>query len=153
MAACAFGLYATLRHQTDLFADTPALVAGMLQKFGMTDLGRYLLFAVPFCLVHSLMEEYYWRWFVFGWLKRWVPLWPAIVLSSLAFMGHHVVVLNVYFPDRFWTATVPFSLAIAIGGAVWAVLYARSGSLLGPWISHLIVDIAIMAIGYDLVFR
>ena len=28
-----------------------------------------------------------------------------------------------------------------------------SGSLVGPWLSHLIVDAAIMAIGYDLVFQ
>ncbi len=68
-------------------------------------------------------------------------------------MGHHVIVLWVYFPGRFAAAVVPFSLAIAFGGAVWAWLYHRTGSLLGPWLSHAIVDFAVMAIGYDLAFR
>jgi membrane protease YdiL (CAAX protease family) len=68
-------------------------------------------------------------------------------------MSHHVIVLSVYFPGRFWSAVVPFSLAIALGGAAWAWIYHKSGSLIGPWISHLIVDVAVMAIGYDLAFR
>jgi membrane protease YdiL (CAAX protease family) len=126
---------------------------GMLQKFGMTTPVRYLLFAVPFCLGHSLLEEYYWRWFVFGNLQRWIPVWPAIVLSSLAFMAHHVVILFVYFPGRFWSAAMPFSLCVAVGGAVWAWLYHCTKSLYAPWVSHAIVDIAIFAVGFDMIFR
>ena len=60
------------------------------------------------------------------------------------------IVLGVFFPGRFWTAAAPLSLCVAVGGAAWAAVYQRSGSLLGPWLSHLIVDAAIMAVGYDL---
>jgi uncharacterized protein len=148
-----FGLYQALRYQTDLLADTPALVEGVLQKFGITGPARYVPYAAFFCLGHSLFEEYYWRWFVFGWLKRWAPLWVALVLSSLAFMAHHVIILAVYFPGRFWTAALPFSLCVAVGGAVWAWLYHRTGSLYAPWVSHILIDAAIFAIGFDLVFR
>jgi membrane protease YdiL (CAAX protease family) len=42
------------------------------------------------------------------------------------------------------------SLGVAVGGAVWARLYDRSGSLLGPWLSHLLVDAAIFFVGYEL---
>ena len=48
-------------------------------------------------------------------------------------------------------ATWLFSVCVAVGGAMWAWLYERTGSLLGPWLSHLLVDAAIFAIGYDLV--
>jgi uncharacterized protein len=75
-----------------------------------------------------------------------------MVLSSLAFMGHHVVVLYVYLPGKFLTAVLPFSLAIAIGGAVWAFLYERSGSIWSPWLSHLIIDAGIFIIGWDLLW-
>jgi membrane protease YdiL (CAAX protease family) len=43
-----------------------------------------------------------------------------------------------------------FSLAVAVGGAVWAWLYDFSRSLIGPWLSHMLVDIGIFVIGYDL---
>ena len=83
---------------------------------------------------------------------RLVPVTASVALSSLAFMAHHVVVLWVYLPGGWWTAVVPFSLCVAGGGAVWAWLYDRTGSLYAPWVSHLLVDAAIFLIGYDLCF-
>ena len=53
------------------------------------------------------------------------------------------------------TGGVPASAGrggVATGGAVWAWLYERTGSLWAAWLSHLLVDTAIMAVGYDLVF-
>jgi membrane protease YdiL (CAAX protease family) len=47
---------------------------------------------------------------------------------------------------------LPFSLAVGAGGAVWSWLYHRTGSIYSPWISHLIIDAAIMAVGYDLLY-
>lgn len=44
-----------------------------------------------------------------------------------------------------------FSVSVAVGGVFWAWLYDRSGSLLGPWLSHLLVDAAIFTVGYGLV--
>src|SRR5690606_17666993 len=102
-------------------------------------------------LVHSLAEEYYWRWFVFAQLRRIIPLAPAIGLSSLAFMAHHVIVVGSYLRDN-PLAMIFFSLSVAVGGAVWAGLYQRSGSLVGPWLSHLLVDAGIMIVGYDLIW-
>jgi membrane protease YdiL (CAAX protease family) len=45
--------------------------------------------------------------------------------------------------------TLPTS--IAVGGAVWAWLYDRSGSLLAPWISHALIDGALFVVGWDMV--
>jgi membrane protease YdiL (CAAX protease family) len=105
---------------------------------------------VFYSLLHSLLEEYYWRWFVFGQLRRMAPVWIAIAISSLGFMAHHVIVLATYFGIA-EPVTWIFSLAIAVGGAFWAWLYHRSGSLVGPWLSHLLVDGAIFWIGYEIV--
>jgi membrane protease YdiL (CAAX protease family) len=114
---------------------------------------RYLALATFLSVAHSLLEEYYWRWFVFGRLRNLMPAFAAAILSSIAFMGHHVVVLDVYLPNRFWTATVPLSLGIAAGGGVWCWLFHKTGSVYSPWLSHMIVDAAIMAVGYELLFR
>jgi membrane protease YdiL (CAAX protease family) len=114
--------------------------------------GRFLLLAVFLSVLHSLLEEYYWRWFVFGRLRLVTPVVVAAILSSLAFMAHHVVILHVFLPGRFWSATVPLSLAIAVGGGVWAWLFHRTGSIYSPWLSHMMVDMAIMAVGYQMLF-
>lgn len=126
-------------------------VRDLLGRFGMDTPTRFLGLGVFISLLHSLLEEYYWRWFVFGELRRLTSLWPAILISSLGFMAHHVLLLGKYF-DGLTPATALFSLAVAVGGVVWAWVYHRSDSLLGPWLSHLLVDAGIFLVGYQMVF-
>jgi membrane protease YdiL (CAAX protease family) len=65
-------------------------------------------------------------------------------------MAHHVVLLGVFFNQTLWLAWLLGS-AVAVGGIFWAWLYERTGSLFGPWLSHLLIDAGIAWIGYDLV--
>jgi uncharacterized protein len=125
-------------------------VRSKIQGFGVDRWWKYAALGIFYSLIHSLLEEYYWRWFVFGRLRDLLPTASAVGLSSLAFMAHHVLVMAVYFG---WASpwTYGFSLAVAVGGAFWAWLYARSGSLYGPWFSHLLIDAAIFLVGFDLV--
>jgi membrane protease YdiL (CAAX protease family) len=113
-------------------------------------LWKYVLLAAFYSLFHSLLEEYYWRWFVFRQLKRLSPLWVAIVISALGFTAHHVIVLHVFFKDAPLLVAL-LSVAVGVGGCFWARLYARTGSLLAPWLSHLLIDAGIFLVGYDLV--
>jgi len=126
-------------------------VRGVLSRFGMDTPIKFLALGAFISLLHSLLEEYYWRWFVFGELRRMVSLWPAVLISSLGFMAHHVLLLGKYF-DGLSPATVVSSLAVAVGGGVWAWIYHRSNSLYGPWLSHLCIDAAIFLVGYQMVF-
>jgi membrane protease YdiL (CAAX protease family) len=124
-------------------------VRDVLTRFGMDTPMKYVALGVFISLLHSLLEEYYWRWFVFGELRRMVSLWPAVLISSLGFMAHHVLILGRYF-GQFSVTTILFSLAVAVGGAVWAWIYHRSDSLYGPWLSHLLVDAGLFLIGYQM---
>ncbi|MFN4260931.1 MAG: CPBP family intramembrane glutamic endopeptidase [Gemmataceae bacterium] len=146
------GLYFGFLRNSEIFQDVPTLLRAKLCDFGLATPPGFILLAGFLSLIHSFLEEYYWRWFVFAWLWRWWSYWPALVISSLGFMAHHVIVLGVYFPDDFWTVAAPFSLCIAAGGAVWAWLYARTETIYPAWISHALVDVALMVVGYNLMF-
>jgi membrane protease YdiL (CAAX protease family) len=145
-------LYFGVLRGSVLLAETPAKVRDKIALFHATTPARFILLALFLSGIHSFLEEYYWRWFIFGQLRRLIHDWPANIVSSLAFMGHHVIVLGVYFPGRFFSLALPFSLCVALGGGVWAWLYARERTLVAPWLSHMMVDGAIMAIGYSMVF-
>ena len=132
-----------------LLGDAAVEVRQMLGRFGVDTATKYVGLGVFYCVIHSLLEEYYFRWFLFGGLRRLVSLWPAVLISSLGFMGHHVLVLGQYL-GGLSVATVFFSLSVAVGGAVWAWIYHRSDSLYGPWVSHLLVDVGIFVIGYQI---
>jgi CAAX protease family protein len=130
-------------------AGVPAAIAGKLAGFGIATPGRYLVVAVFYALLHSLLEEYYWRWFLFGRLRNRLPLAAAMVLSSLAFTAHHVLVLGQLL-GGYGLLTWLGALAVAAAGALWAWSYHRSDSLYGPWLSHGLVDAGLMGVGYQL---
>lgn len=123
-----------------------AKVAGL----GVDGPWRFLALGVFYSLVHSAAEELYWRGFVLGGLRHACRPGPALLWSSVGFAAHHVVLLAVFFGlGSPWTWAL--SLAVAAGGGFWGWLYLRSGSLVGPWLGHLLVDAAIFATGWELV--
>ena len=150
--AIGFTAYHSWLKTADFFVAGQQPMQEKIADLGLEQAWQFIALGMFYSLFHSLLEEYYWRWFVFGQLKRLTTLGPAVVISSLGFMTHHVIVIGSYF-GYFTLATWLFSLAVALGGAFWAWLYHRSGSLLGPWLSHLLVDAAIFTIGYDIARR
>jgi membrane protease YdiL (CAAX protease family) len=152
LSLCALGLYYGVLRHTALFDHAAANIHAKLDEFGLDSPGGFALFALYITVVHSLLEEYYWRWFVFGRLERKVALGWAIALSAGGFMVPHVVALLIFLGPGFMAAVAFFTLCVGAGGAVWAWLYHRSGSLYAPWLSHLLVDAALFAVGYDLFF-
>lgn len=111
-------------------------------------LRHYWLFSVFLSVIHSFIEEYYWRWFVYGSLRRIYSQSFAIIVASLGFAAHHVIITGQLM--NWWLGAL-CGVCIGIGGGFWAWLYSRTGRLIVPWISHAIVDFTVMAIGYYLI--
>ena len=151
LAAC-LGLYYGYLKGSAVFEGAPDRLGEKLTALGGDSLGGFLVIAVFYSVVHSFLEEYYWRWFVYGRARQYLGPRAASFFSSLAFMAHHVVVLNTFFPGDFWSVVVPLSFCVAIGGAIWSMVYERTGSLYGAWLSHALVDVSIMICGWDMAF-
>jgi membrane protease YdiL (CAAX protease family) len=138
-----------------LLKGSPALAAmgGALREkvagMGASTPFGFIVLGVFISVIHSFLEEYYWRWFVFARLHRLSGFTTALVVSSLGFMAHHVLVVGVYLNWQHWPLLLFLSLSVAVGGAVWAWLYQKTGSLVSPWLSHLLVDCSLMVVGYD----
>lgn len=122
-------------------------IEGKAQELGI--LRHYWLFALLLSVVHSLIEEYYWRWFVFGQLKTVVNVYGAHLLAGVSFAAHHTVIATQLLP-LFW-GFVLGGLAGA-GGIIWSVMYDKQKTIAGVWICHLIIDLGIMAIGHKILF-
>jgi membrane protease YdiL (CAAX protease family) len=151
MMLALFLVYVALQDQAPLLEEARPRILERVQAFGIDTPMRFLGLALFLSVIHSLLEEYYWRWFVFGRLQERMHVAGAVALSSVAFTLHHVIVLHAFLGPRFWPATLGFSLAVAGGGAAWAMIYRRCKRLAAPWISHILVDLAILSMGYDLI--
>lgn len=139
--------------------DTAAMREKIVEM-GLDNLWLYTAGALYWCTINSLLEEYFWRWFIFARLRdvlptpgsdrifSWVNL-VAVVLCGLLFTAHHVVALKVYFD---WKTTLLASAGVFIGGVTWSLLYLRYKNIYAGYVSHVYADLIIFWIGYQLVF-
>ncbi len=107
-------------------------------------LEHFWIFASFISIFHSLLEEYYWRWFVYGRLRELLSRWPTHLLAGVTFAAHHIVITTQFFPFG-WGLF--FGCMVGVGGVIFSLLYERQNSLVGAWIAHMCVDFGIMAIG------
>jgi len=126
-------------------SDLRAAVAAM----GLGTPAAYLAGAAAWTLANSLVEEYVWRWFVLTQCERLAGAPAAVVLSAGFFTAHHVLALSRYLPPGL---TLLASAGVFVGGVVWAGLYLRYRSIWPGWISHVLADVAVFALGWRLLF-
>ncbi len=110
---------------------------------------RYVVLAIYLCTINALVEEYVWRWFVFRKCESLRPGYPAVLLSALFFTVHHIFALAAQVP---WRVTVLGSIGVFLGGTVWSWCYLRYRSIWPGYVSHVVADIAILWIGWRLLF-
>ena len=139
LAALAFGIFD--RDMADL--------AGEVDEMGLTTPRAYLFGAMGWTFANSLMEEYVYRWFVFSQCERLMPRTAAVPASAAVFTAHHIVAMSTYLPVYL---TALAGLGVFIGGCLWSVLYSRYRSIWPGWISHILADIAIFAVGGEILF-
>lgn len=116
---------------------------------GFGDKTAYLWMAVMICGVNALLEEYAFRWFLYGRCRALLGPVPGAVLGALIFTAHHVFVLTRYVDTGL---VVLGSVGVFVGGLLWTWLYERRDSVWPAYVSHIVVDIALLAIGWTILF-
>ncbi|MHB8717674.1 MAG: CPBP family intramembrane glutamic endopeptidase [Candidatus Dormibacteria bacterium] len=93
-----------------------------------TEYHGYVLIALPLvCVIAPLAEETIFRGFFYGWLRRHLPVVPAVAVGAAVFaVSHSVLVL---------------ALPLFAVGAVLALLYEASGSLIPGAIVHALFNL------------
>lgn len=117
---------------------------------GITNPYLYLAGCFYWSFINSLVEELTWRGFVVSQCKVLVPQITAVVLAALFFTVHHSIALYGYTHN--WLVVFLGSLGVFIAGLVWAWCYNHYRSIAPGYISHILADIAIAIIGYQLLF-
>ena len=104
----------------------------------------FWLYAILLSLAHSLLEEFYWRFFLFEAFKKHIPRYRHLFVA-LAFSLHHFVVTIFYFDFKLGFL---LGFGVLVAGYIWTKLYEKENSLTAVWISHVIADIALMSFGF-----
>lgn len=144
IVAAMFGLMQT--PVGDLVEATEPMIREKGEQLGF--LKYFLPFAIAMSLVHSALEEYFWRGFVAGRLATAMNPTLGQIISAVGFAAHHYIIVWVFFPDATWLFLF-LGTCVGIGGFIWSYIYQRTGSLLGAWVSHLMVDLGIFWIAWQ----
>jgi membrane protease YdiL (CAAX protease family) len=119
--------------------------------FGLVDWRLFLVLGIFYVVIHSGLEEYFWRWFIFGGLCEYFGWCVCLVISGFGFGLHHVLLLGTFFGFGSMLCWLG-AFGVMVGGMYWAWLYQRSNSLLSAWLGHGIIDAAIFLVGYLICF-
>lgn len=99
-------------------------------------------------LVNSLIEEYVWRWFVYRHCARLWTQAQAVWISAGFFTLHHIILLAAYCDD--WRLVVVGSIAVFMAGVLWARCAKIYHSLLPCYLSHLLADLALQIVSWQI---
>lgn len=132
----------------------PALVRAMADRAGIGTPLTYAAGAAYWVLLNALVEEVVWRWFVSRQWERLLGDRPgaralAALASAACFTAHHTLALAA---QARWPLVLAGSAAVFCAGAAWSWLYLRYRSVWVPWAAHVLADLAIFAIGWQLLF-
>ncbi len=112
----------------------PTQIAGKLAAMGLNST-NWPYFAVYFCLVNSVIEEFFWR----GYLA---PETTRLHSDDLFFGGYHALVV-IWFTQAYWA--IPVLAACAFGGWLWRKMRRLTGNLTLPILTHIAADASIIA--------
>lgn len=124
-------------------------MAEQIDAIGLGLPSAYLLAALYWCTVNSILEEYVWRWFVFTNCEALLSRRLAAVAAGILFTVHHVVALAFYFD---WRVTLIGAAGVFIGGTTWTWLYLRWRNIYAAYVSHVCADLAVFGVGWHIVF-
>jgi len=136
------GYVVIFRHLLD-----PSFVLAKVRSLGVLE--HYWLMALAISLWNSLLEEYYWRAFIIGELRCWLRnTWVLCIAGGMLFGLHHAFALLSICE---WPFVVLGALGTMVAGGAWSWMRVRGYSILDCYVSHVLVDLAIMSVGYDLI--
>jgi len=118
-----------------------------VESLGLID--YYWAMALVISLSNSLFEEYYWRAFLVSELGDWTRRkWLICLAGGGAFGLHHVFALLSSLDVLLLTLCVAGTM---LAGGMWTWMRVRGYSVLDCYVSHVLADLSVMWIGYDLI--
>lgn len=139
------GAYFLLRNHMDF-----AAIAGSLTENAGVNKDNFLLVSLYISFVNSMLEEFFFRGFLFSGLKQRRGRGFAYLFSSILFALYHVAMMTGWFSP--WLMLLALT-GLAAGGAVFNYLNERFGCIYISWMVHMFANFAINTIGFIILNR
>lgn len=125
-------------------------IRDVVERVGSLDQASFFLGGFYLTIVNALVEEYFWRWFVFSRCEEIVSSRAAVFLSASFFTVHHTIGLAAF--ETGWETVLVGSLCVFMAGAVWSEIYRRYRSVWSNYLSHALAVIALQIVAWQVFF-
>ena len=119
-------------------------IAGSLSENAGVDRSNFLPVSLYISFVNSLLEEFFFRGFLFSNLKSLSRPF-AYGFSSLAFSLYHVAMMLGWFSPLLFALVL---VGLAAGGVIFNLLNEKLQTVFGSWLVHMFANFAINTIGF-----
>lgn len=140
--ALILGAYFLVRNAFDFSA-----IAGSLSGNAGVTKENFLFVAIYISFVNSLLEEFFFRGFVFTNLKRLYSAKFAHLFSAVVFALYHVAMMIGWFSLPLFLLCMA---GLTVGGLIFNRLNEKLGSIYASWFVHMFANFAINTIGFIL---
>lgn len=108
---------------------------------------NFIYVSLYISLVNSLLEEFFFRFFVYYNLQRFVSKGKAMTFSAAAFGLYHLAIMNQWFSPLLFILLI---IGLLITGFIFIWLNERTKTIFTSWIVHMFANFAINTIGFIL---
>lgn len=121
------------------------IIKNMLAKNLKVTKDNFIFVALYISFINSLLEEFFFRGFIFLSLKKIIISRYAYIISALAFAIYHVAIMGSWFsPIIFLLAMI----GLFVGGIIFNFLNEYSLNIYSSWLVHMMANFAINTIGF-----
>lgn len=126
--------------------DFSGIADSLSQNAGVTR-ENFLFVSLYISFINSLLEEFFFRGFLFSNLKALTGRGFSHVFSALAFSAYHAAMMAGWFSPVLFVLVLA---GLAVGGILFNRLNERGGSICVSWLVHMGANFAINTVGFIL---
>ncbi|MFJ7970977.1 CPBP family intramembrane glutamic endopeptidase [Psychrobacillus sp. NPDC096389] len=144
---CLVSIYGFVAIFQSSVLDIPQLQR-LLEKWDFSG-AKVILLVLVLALINPILEELYWREFMFGGLSTKLGNVIAVLITAIFYSMYHFIVVNEIFSFPFNVLSV---ISVFLAGLMWGIFRIKLNSIVASIISHSLADIGIMLV-YWLIIR
>lgn len=126
------------------YFDFSGIAGKLTQNAGVTK-DNFLYVSLYISFVNSLLEEFFFRGFLFSNLKAGSARGFAYGFSAITFSLYHVAMMIGWF--NIWLYLLVLA-GLAVGGVIFNYLNEKLGCIYASWLTHMFANFAINTIGF-----
>lgn len=133
------------------FVDTIRMqILDNLTRLRVQNLKSFIMLALAISIIHSFLEEYYWRGFVD---KLFIKIFPNLnryfiyLLGAFLFTLHHLILIYKFLgPSANLASVLFFGFFVFAPGFVWSYQTDKYKSVYPAWLGHIGADLGLMLV-------